>query len=1119
MIPDSRPSPPVRPSRAPAVSDVLNDPDRLAALRRSGLLDTPPEPAFDRLTRLAATVLGVPVAVVSLVDAERQFFKSCVGLPEPWASRRETPLSHSFCQHAVITGEPLVITDAREYPLVMDNPAIADLGVVAYVGMPLITSDGHVLGALCAVDAEPRLWSEREVAILADLAAAVVTEIELREAVATAREREAALREQERLTQAMLAAAPTSLYVFDLAERRNVFTSPRGPNLLGFGPEEIQALGSDFLCRAMHPDDLPRAEQHFARFAAAADGEVLEFEYRMRDAAGTWRWFHSRDVVFGRDPDGTPRQILGLALDVTERKRAEAALREREELLRLTLHSARAGAWAVDLETDRDEWSDETFALLGLEPGDGAASYARLQAAVHPEDRGWLVPKVDADIAAGREGQSEFRVVWPDGGVRWLFARGRTITDAAGRPRRVGLLLDITERKEAEARLRETEERFRATFEQAAVGIAHVAPDGRWILVNQRLCEILGYTREELLERTYQEMTHPDDLDADLDAARRVLAGEIDAYGMHKRYLRKDGSDVWANLTVSLVRDADGAPKYFISVVEDISARKETESALRRQEARSRFLADLRERLDETTDPEALFDVATTALRAFLGVTVVNVHEIDVAADRVTHHTAHRDRQVPSDSQPLSAVYAPATRARLAAGKTVAIADVREDPLTAGRAAAFEQQGNRAALGVPLLRDGVWVGALVLGHDQPRDWSDDDVALVRTVAERVWLAYENARLLRDLRAGEERLRRQAETIHRHLAEIELIYDNAPVGLAVLDADLRFVRVNERLAEINGVPEADHIGRTIREVVPGIAATAEPMLRRILATGEPILDVEIAGETAAQPGVERVWLEHWFPVQDPDGAVVGINVVVQEITERSRAEADRVAFLDSVAHDVKNPLGAVKGQAQLLRRRLRRGVDDLGALETSLDAIETGVNEATALIEELLDAAHLRAGRPLELRPAAVDLVVLAEAAVEETRRNTTRHGVRLVAEAPSVVVEVDEARLRRVLGNLLGNAVKYSPEGGKVVVRVGREEDDAGSWAAIAVSDEGIGIPAADLPHLFERFRRGGNVANIGGTGIGLAGAKQIVEQHGGTIGVESAEGEGSTFTVRLPLR
>jgi len=171
-----------RPGRL-SVARAVADPDRLAALDAIALLDTPAEGAFDRLTRLASRLLRAPVALVSLVAGDRQFFKSCIGLAEPWASARETPLSHSFCQHAVERREPLLIRDARDHPLVRDNPAIQDLGVIAYAGIPLAMADGHVLGSFCVIDHEPRRWTVDEVATLRDLAAAAVTELELRAAL------------------------------------------------------------------------------------------------------------------------------------------------------------------------------------------------------------------------------------------------------------------------------------------------------------------------------------------------------------------------------------------------------------------------------------------------------------------------------------------------------------------------------------------------------------------------------------------------------------------------------------------------------------------------------------------------------------------------------------------------------------------------------------------------------------------------------------------------------------------------------------------------------------------------------------------------------------------------
>lgn len=163
----------------PAVARI-DDPERLAALERLDLLEAKPGAGFDHYTSLAAKELGAPVALVSLVDSQRQFFLSRIASREPLASADETPLSYSFCRHAVERGEPLVIADAREDPLVRDNPAIDEFGIVAYAGAPILTSDDQPLGTLCVMDHEPREWTPEQVRLLSDLAGAVALEIEQR---------------------------------------------------------------------------------------------------------------------------------------------------------------------------------------------------------------------------------------------------------------------------------------------------------------------------------------------------------------------------------------------------------------------------------------------------------------------------------------------------------------------------------------------------------------------------------------------------------------------------------------------------------------------------------------------------------------------------------------------------------------------------------------------------------------------------------------------------------------------------------------------------------------------------------------------------------------------------
>ena len=284
--------------------------------------------------------------------------------------------------------------------------------------------------------------------------------------------------------------------------------------------------------------------------------------------------------------------------------------------------------------------------------------------------------------------------------------------------------------------------------------------------------------------------------------------------------------------------------------------------------------------------------------------------------------------------------------------------------------------------------------------------------------------------------------------------------------------------------------------------------------------ESLSDLAVAASTKIRLRLAIAGVQAELAVREADEAVLE-QVRLTEASERQEAEQRQQEFLDDIAHDLRNPLTAVKGQAQLLLRQLdRKGAIDPARLRSGLHGIDAGIEQMSAQIAELQDVARLRSGQPLALATEPTDLVALVNTLAEIARQLSARHEIVVEADAAELIGQWDRFRLRRVLDNIVGNAVKYSPGGGRVMVTITSGGRGDGPWARIDVRDEGVGIPVADLDRIFERFQRGSNVAGrIRGTGIGLAGARQIVGQHGGAITIASEEGRGTLVTVTLPLR
>ncbi len=336
------------------------------------------------------------------------------------------------------------------------------------------------------------------------------------------------------------------------------------------------------------------AQEVFRLRRTALLKERTHFNFRHRLASG-----EERDVEVYSSPVHTDGRtvLFSIVYDVTERERAEQARRESEESLRESQEAASLGTYVLDISTGiwtSSEVLDAVFGIGSDYPHD-VAGWAGL---IHPDDRARMTSYFADEVAGKRKPfESEYRIVrQSDGAVRWVLGLGKISFDAQGNPLKMrGVIQDITERKLAEMRMQESEQRYRATFEQAAVGIVHTALDGSILRCNRCFADYLGYSPEEIAELTFMRVTHPEDLAASTEAFKQIVSGATPSARFEKRFLRKDGSLTWAKVTVSVQQDAGGRALHLLTIVEDINARKQAEEllgvameALRASEARYR---------------------------------------------------------------------------------------------------------------------------------------------------------------------------------------------------------------------------------------------------------------------------------------------------------------------------------------------------------------------------------------------------------------------------------------------------------------------------------------------------------------------------------------------------
>ncbi|MFQ4145429.1 GAF domain-containing protein [Chlorogloeopsis sp. ULAP02] len=1051
-----------------------NEVERLEALRRYNILDTPPEAAFDRITSLAARLLNVPIALVSLIDESRGWFKSAHGF-----EIREVQRDATICSFALLSDEVLVIPDTRLDNRLICNPFVQnEPGLRFYAGAPLLTQDGFNLGTLCLLDTKPRDGlSDEQKAVLADLAAMVMDELELRLAARKIAQIDVALLE---VTQGVSVATGEAFF-FALVQHlskvlgvdytyiglvdgdnqeaiQTIATCAKGQIIDNFAyllhdtpcqevlqtrklccyPHRVQALFPNAplleplnvesyvavpffdstgvplgLLGVMDSNALTNVQLTESLLTIFALRIATELERQQTEEVRQQVQYELERLVEQRTAELSQANEL-LQSEIGERQQAQAALQKEQELLRVLLDNVQAGIVACNAEGILTLFNRAAREFHGLPeqplPPEEWAEHYDL----YLPDGKTRMSKNEIPLFRALQEQTienvEMVIAPKYGTAKTLLASGQTIADSQGKKQGAVVVMHDI----TERKQAEAELLISdAALQQMPDAILLTDLEGkiqRW-LGNAE--QIFNYTAKEAIGKPVNFLHHPNIKPRMMAQMIRSIQ-ETGAFCGEVLCLRKDGSAVPIETTAKTVYDKAGNPIFFISINKDITERKRSEAEraqLMRQQVQ-----------EQTARLEAESEQWRSAFLAEVSTALASSLDYECTLASVANLVV---------------------------------------PFFADWCA------------IDLLQDNQFIHRVAVAHHAPN---------------KVELGWEiHRRYPRQINAteGVPKVLRTGKT--------EMATEIPDATLVMMAQDAEHLRILRELGLKSGIISPLLARGQILGAISFVTAQSDRRYSQA--------DLALAEDIAHRAAI----------------AIDNARLYEAERTARNTAEAaNRVKdeFLAVLSHELRTPLNPILGWSKLLRA----GKLDAAKIDYALETIERNAKLQTQLIEDLLDVSRILQGK-LSFNKAPVDLAPTIEAAIET---------VQLAAQAKSIQIETvfepnagqvlgDSARLQQVIWNLLTNAVKFTPSGGRVEIRL-RCID---SQAEIKVSDTGQGIDCDFLPYVFEYFRQADATITrkFGGLGLGLAIVRHLVELHGGTVYAESpGEALGATFTVRLPL-
>jgi PAS domain S-box-containing protein len=700
----------------------------------------------------------------------------------------------------------------------------------------------------------------------------------------------------------------------------------------------------------------------------------------------------------------------------------------------------------------------------------------------------------------------------PDGSSSWWLTSKFPFRDQAGQMFVGGMAVDITERKQAELALQESEEFNRSILNNSADCIKVIDLEGNLILMNAPgLCAMEIDDFAPYIGKPWASLWPCLEVKEIEDA---LLTARLGGIGRFQGFCQTaKGTPKWWDVVVTAALGPVGQPKRFISISRDITERKQAEEALQASAAADAYRVRLSDALRPLSDPAQMQGEAARVLGEHLLASRVHYAEVINEGETGVVQMDYRNGVASAVGSYLLDNYGPTVMTEIRGGRTLVIQNVAEDSrLTREEKALTTDLDIGAYILVPLVKDMVLVGLLAVHQDKPRDWSKPELALIEETAQRVWDALQRGAIEKKLRSNEERL--------------NAIVHQAKAGLAEKDLSGRFILVNEQFCQLLGRSREELLSLSWQDIThPDDITENDRQFQACVCEGKDF-NTE---KRYLRPDGNIIWVHNNMSLlQNDKGQPKSVVTVSFDIGERREIEAklrektdlleeasrQKDEFLAMLGHELRNPLTPISNVAQLLHSHTLDGP----ALAKASEVLVRNVGHISHLVDDLLDVSRITRGL-IKLKLERVELVKLLKDSAESIQNilKSKQQALNFDLPAQPVYVDGDPVRLAQVFSNLLINAAKYTQDGGCIELITHVE----GPSVIVRFRDNGIGIEPNLLPHIFELFTQGkrGLDRSEGGLGLGLTLVNKLVNLHGGQVTAFSQGlNQGSEFVVKLPL-